>query len=96
MTAFNVVRFRVKPGKDQAFLSAHQAGKAAWPGLKRASMIKTGEGAYCLIGEWDDEDAIVKARPAMIATLETFRDVLEPVGAGVTDAVSGPVVLAIV
>jgi hypothetical protein len=29
----------------------------------------------------------------MIATLDTFRDTLEDLGAGVTDPVSGPVVL---
>jgi hypothetical protein len=33
MPTFNVVRFRVKPGQDQAFLDAHRGGKANWPGL---------------------------------------------------------------
>jgi hypothetical protein len=37
------------------------------------------------------------ARPNMIATLDTFRDALEDLGhgLGVTDPVSGPVVLAL-
>jgi hypothetical protein len=58
-------------------------------------MIKTGEQAYCLVAEWSDVDAIAKARPQMIATLNTFRNVLEDLGGGlgVTDAVSGPAVL---
>jgi hypothetical protein len=43
-------------------------------------------------------DALAKARPNMIATLDTFRDaLLEDLGGGlgVTDPVSGPVVLAL-
>jgi hypothetical protein len=95
MTAFNVVRFRVKPGKDEAFLAAHAKGRADWPGLQKGSMIKTGDRAYCLIAEWSDTDAIAGARARMIATLDTFRPLLEDLGGGlgVTDAVSGPVVL---
>ena len=95
MTAFNVVRFRVKPGRDEAFLNAHKKEEANWPGLKHANMIKTGERTYCIIAEWSDMDALAKARPNMIATLDSFRDTLEDLGGGlgVTDPVSGPVVL---
>ena len=95
MAAFNVVRFRVKPGQDKQFLDAHRDGKAAWPGLARGVMIKTGDQTYCLIGEWPDADAMAQARSKMIATLNSFRDTLEDQGSGlgVTDAVSGPVVL---
>jgi len=94
MTAFTVVRFRVKPGRDQEFLDAHKTIKASWPGLKQAHIIKTGERAYCLIAEWEDMEACGKARPAMIATLNTFRDTLEDLGngLGVTDPAAGPVV----
>jgi hypothetical protein len=96
MTAFNIVRFRVKPGRDQEFLDAHNNIAASWPGLKHVNMIKSGDRSYCLIAEWTDLDAIGKARPHMIATLNSFRDTLEDLGGGlgVTDAVSGPVVLA--
>jgi len=31
MTAFNTVRFRVKPGRDQEFLNAHKKVQANWP-----------------------------------------------------------------
>ena len=95
MTAFNAVRFRVKPGRDQDFLDAHREVGSQWPGLVRAHIIKTGEGAYCLVAEWRDTDALAEARPAMIATLNSFRDTLEELGEGrgVTDAVSGPVVM---
>ena len=95
MSVFNVVRFRVRPGRDEAFLAAHREGRAKWPGLRRGTIIRTGEGTYCLIGEWSGPDALAAARAAMIATLDTFRDTLEDLGNGldVTDAVSGPVVL---
>ena len=95
MTAFNAVRFRVKPGCDQEFLDAHTKVVGDWPGIRHVNMIKTGEGRYCIIAEWDDMDALAKARPNMIATLDSFRHMLEDLGGGlgVTDPVAGPVVL---
>ncbi|MFO1208128.1 MAG: antibiotic biosynthesis monooxygenase [Amaricoccus sp.] len=96
MTAYNVVRMRVKPGKNDEYIAAHKAlGREAFPGMRSFSIIKTGERDYCLIGEWDSMDAIVAARPAMIATLDTARTLLEDLGGGlgVTDPVSGEVVL---
>jgi len=95
MTAFNAVRFKVKPGREQEFLDAHKNVGAAWPGLTHANMIKTGERTYCIIVQWTGTDAMAAARPNMIATLNSFRDTLEDLGPGlgVTDAVSGPVVL---
>ncbi|MGE0751114.1 MAG: antibiotic biosynthesis monooxygenase [Variibacter sp.] len=95
MTAFNAVRFRVKPGRDQDFLDAHKSVQADWPGLRHVNIIKTGEQAYCIIAEWNDVAALAAARPQMIATLDSFRDTLEDLGGGrgVTDPVSGPVVL---
>jgi quinol monooxygenase YgiN len=97
MTAFNAVRFRVKPGRDQEFLDAHEKVQADWPGLKHVNIVKTGDRSYCIIAEWTDMDALAKARPSMTTTLDTFRDTLEDMGGGlgVTDPVSGPVVLAL-
>ncbi len=96
MTTFNVVRFRVKPGQEEAFIQAHR-GPLGWKGLKRASLIKTGDRTFCIIGEWESHEALVAARPAMIAVLESFRSTLEDLGGGlgVTDPVSGDVVVEI-
>jgi heme-degrading monooxygenase HmoA len=93
MTAFNAVRFRVKPGCDQEFLDAHN--NVDWPGIRHVNMIKTGERSYCIIAEWDSMDAMAAARPHMVATLNSFRHTLEDLGGGlgVTDPVGGPVVL---
>ena len=95
MTAFNAVRFKVKPGRDQEFINAHAEVQRNWPGLRSVNLIKTGEQEYCIIGEWDDMDALAAARPQMIATLDSFRDTLDDLGEGrgVTDPLSGPVVL---
>jgi antibiotic biosynthesis monooxygenase (ABM) superfamily enzyme len=95
MTAFNAVRFKVKAGREEEFLDAHRRIEADWPGLRHASIIEAGEGRYCIIAEWDDMESLAAARPNMIATLDSFRDVLEDMGGGlgVTDPVSGPVVL---
>lgn len=94
MAAFNIVRFKVKPGREQEFLGAHRNVAADWPGLRAANIVKTGERAYCLVAEWSDPAAIAAARPKMLATLDSFRDTLEDLGGGLgrTDPVSGPVV----
>lgn len=97
MTAFNAVRFKVKAGREQQFLDAHNKVAVAWPGLRHADIIKTGERTFCVIAEWTDMDALVNARASMIATLDSFRDTLDDLGGGlgVTDPVSGPVVKAL-
>ena len=95
MTAFNAVRFKVAPGKDDEFIEAHRSVDRDWPGLRHVNLCKTGDHDYCIIGEWDDMDSLAAARPNMIKTLDTFRDMLVelPGDVGVTDPVSGPVVL---
>jgi len=95
MQIYNVVKFKVKQGQEAAFLHAHRDGKAKWPGLEHGVIIKTGEQTFCLIGTWSSQDALMAARSEMIKTLDSFRAVLEDQGGGrgVTDAVSGAVVL---
>ena len=95
MTAYNVVRFKVKPGREQEFLDAHRRAERSFPGLRRGGIIKSGERAYCLVAEWDDFASIAAARPAMIANLDRIRDTLEDLGGGlgVTDPVSGEVMI---
>ena len=101
MTAFNVVRFRVKPDREQEFLDAHRnmLGEGGrFTGSRRFVLIQTGSPSdrmFCAIGEWDSFDNIVAARPEMIAALDSFRDTLEDLGEGlgVTDPVSGEAVI---
>jgi hypothetical protein len=95
MTAFNIVRFRVKPGREEAFVEAHRKAGRDFKGFRRGSLVKTGERAYCIVGEWDSFDSLAAARPQMVALLDTFRGDLEDLGGGlgVTDPVSGEVVV---
>ena len=94
MTAFNVVRMRVKPGRADDYLAGFRALEL-FPGMRSARVVRTGERDFCVIGEWDDMDAIVAARPAMTAVLDGLRDALDDLGGGlgVTDPVSGELVV---
>ena len=100
MAAYNVVRMRVKPGREKEFLASFDdrdpalAARMKANGLRKLSVIKTGDRSYCLIGEWDNMNGIVAARPDMIKNLDQHRDKLEDLGGGLglTDPVSGEVV----
>lgn len=93
--AFNVVRFRIKPGREEDFLDAHRKAGFAFSGVRRGTLVKTGDRTYAFIGEWNSFSQLVAARPKLIAMLDSFRDTLEDLGhgLGVTDPVSGEVVL---
>ena len=95
MRAFNIVRFRVKPGREEAFIEAHRRANPDFKGFIRGALVKTGERAYCVVAEWDSFESIAAARPQMIGLLDTFRADLEDLGhgLGVTDPVSGEVIL---
>ena len=97
MSAFSVVRFRVKPGRDQEFLDAHRNMNRDFPGVKAVNLIKTGDRAYCIVAEWNDMADIIAARPSMVGNLDRIRDLLEDLGGGlgVTDPISGPVALSL-
>lgn len=95
MTAYNVVRFRTKPGMEQTFIDAHKKANLRVAGFRKGALIKTGDRSFCLIAEWDKFDSIAAARPAMIGLLDGMRGLLEDLGGGlgVTDPVSGAVVV---
>ncbi len=103
MTAYNVVRMRVKPGREQEFLERQKKGltdareRMRKNGLRHGHVVKTGDRSYCFLAEWDSMDALAKSRPEMIQELDRIRDVLEDLGhgLGVTDPVSGEVVFDI-
>ena len=94
MTAYNVVRFKVKSGQEQAFIDIHKKAKA-FAGMLDGALIKTADRSYCIIVKWDSFDSIAAARPDMIAMLDSFRPMLEDLGGGLglTDPVSGSVVV---
>lgn len=96
MTAYNVVRFRVKPGMEDKFIESQRKSLADdLPGALDAALIKTGDRTYCFIGKWDNFQSIVGARPKMIGFLDEVRPLLEDLGngLGMTDPVSGEAVV---
>lgn len=103
MTAFNIVRMRVKPGREGEYLDMHRRIDPAklermrQAGLRRFSLVKTGERSYCFVGEWDSFESIVQSRPEMIGELDRMRKLLEDLGdgLGVTDPVSGEAELTV-
>lgn len=97
MTAYNVVRFRTRPGKEQAFIDAHKKASLDVSGFRKGALVRTGDRTFCMVGEWNDMDSLAAARPQMIGLLDTMRDMLEDLGGdlGVTDPVSGTAVVDI-
>ena len=94
MSAFNVVRFKVRPGYEQQFVDAHRKMRPELKGFLGGSLVRTGERTFCLVGEWRTFRSIEVARPQMIAMLDQVREMLEDLGGGlgVTDPVSGEAV----
>jgi hypothetical protein len=62
--------------------------------MEQFTLIKTGGNAFCIIGTFASEEALLAARPKMIEQLDTMRHTLEEISPdlGVTDPASGPVV----
>ena len=97
MSAFNIVRMRVKPGAVDDYLELHRSRTLSdMPGMVALNIVRTGDRDFCVIGEWTDMDALAAARPKMIGLLDTFRERLEELGSGigVTDPVSGEAVVS--
>ena len=95
MSGFNVVKFTIKDGMDEKFISDNETCNFNVPGFKRANMIKTGDHDYCFIAEWDSAQDSLNAEASMVAMLDSFRDTLEEQanGNGVTDFVVGDTVV---
>jgi len=96
MAAFNIVRFRVKPGQAEDFIDFHRKLKnQSFKGFGGGWLIRTGDDTFCMVGQWRTFQNIVNARPEMIKMLDQTRAMLEDLGSGlgVTDPVSGSAVV---
>ena len=94
----NVVRTKVKEGKKDEHMKQLKEffdNIKGTEGLISMKQIQTGSNNMCIIGEWKDEQSIAKARDKMIAGLDSVRSLLEEISPelGVTDPVSGPVIM---
>lgn len=97
MTAFNIVRFRVKPGHEQKFIAAHRGINPGLKGFRGGALVRTGEHTFCVIGEWANFAKLVNARPQLMGLLDSLREHLEDFGGGLglTDPMSGEMVLTL-
>ena len=94
----NVVKSKVKEGKKDEYMKKLKEffnNIKGTDGLISMKQIQTGPNTMCIIGEWKDEQSIAKAREKMIAGLDGVRSLLEEISPelGVTDPVSGPVIM---
>jgi len=94
----NVVRSKVKEGKKDEYMKKLKEffnNMKGTDGLISMKQIQTGPNNMCIIGEWKNEESIAKVRDKMIAGLNGVRSLLEEISPelGVTDPVSGPVIM---
>ena len=90
----NIVRCKVKSsGREEYLKKIDEMQK--FDGQISAKYVETKPNEFFMIGEWNPEDDIAKARPKMIAFLDTLRHTLEELSSdlGVTDPHSGTVVI---
>lgn len=99
MTAYNIVRTRVKRERQAEFENVNREllfeGASNMQGLRHLVVLHPSSTNYCLVGEWDSYDALADARSFMAANLVEIRPMLEDLGGGlgVTYAVSGETLL---
>ena len=89
----NVVRFRVKPGKQKEFENIFNESDIL-DGQLLHVLAKTGDQSYVAFALWKSEQMMIDARPKMINLLDSGRHLLEELSPelGVTDPVAGAVV----
>ena len=89
----NCVRFVVKEGCVDDFITGFTDSDFQPAGMLVSEMFQSDEREFVSFGVFESEDALVAARPEMIAFLDTIRDYLEEISPelGVTDPRSGNV-----
>jgi quinol monooxygenase YgiN len=95
MEFMNIVRVKVKPDHIDEYMKLNE-GFPIHEGQTMSRLVKTGDNTFCYVGIWESEDSIAAQREAMIEGLDKMRHTLEEISPdlGVTDPVSGPVVIA--
>ena len=90
----NIVRCKVKSTHREEYLKVcHERPK--FEGNISTKYVEIKPNEFFMVGEWNSEDDIAKARPKMIEFLDTLRKTLEELSPelGVTEPYSGTVVI---
>ena len=90
----NIVRCKVKSPHREEYLKVCDE-MPRFNGQISAKFVETAKNEFTMIGEWNSEDDVAKARPEMIKFLDKLRHTLEELSSelGVTDSSSGTVVI---
>ena len=72
----NIVRCKVKTSNREEYLKKID-DMPKFEGQISAKYVETKPNEFFIIGEWNSEDAIAKARPKMIEFLDSLRHTLE-------------------
>ena len=86
---WSVVKFKIKDGCEDEFLSAHTFEESHMSYMKSFNVIKIDELEYAHIVEYDDMDATVEVQDQSLDWLESVSHLLEYYGDKRTDAFSG-------
>ena len=90
----NIVRCKVKSSNREEYIKKIN-DMPKFEGQVSAKYVETKPNEFFMIGEWNSEDDIAKARPKMIEFLDKARHTLEELSPelGVTDPSSGTVII---
>ena len=90
----NIVRVKVKSSRREEYLRKID-DRPKFDGMISAKYVETKPNEFFMLGEWNSEDDIAKARPKMIEFLDSLRHTLEELSPdlGVTDPHSGAVII---
>jgi len=90
----NIVRCKVKSSSREEYLKKIDE-RPKFDGQISARYVETKPNEFFMIGEWNSEDDIAKARSKMIEFLDSLRHTLEELSPelGVTDPYSGLVII---
>ena len=90
----NIVRCKVKSTHRKEYLKVCY-DRPKFEGNISTKYVEIKPNEFFMVGEWNSEDDIAKARPKMIEFLDTLRETLEELSPelGVTDPYSGTVVI---
>ena len=90
----NIVRVKVKPSHREEYLRKID-DRPKFDGMISAKYVETEPNEFFMVGEWNTEEDIARARPRMIEFLDSLRNTLEELSPelGVTDPHSGTIVI---
>lgn len=89
------VRFKVKDGNREAFIDALKGFNTNdYPGALSHQIIDIGDGRFQATVVWENQNALISARPDLIKYLDMWRHMLDKISPelGVTDPISGQII----